>query len=143
MYHLAMLIPLLALAMMQPTPVDLKTGTRLYHSCQEAKKMVLWKSGQDCGKAKALNAEGAKVADGSNDVHNDQVSECLAYIGGYIDGSHVSDDHLFCMGEVTVGTTIAVYLAFMDRNPKFLDSPRALGLGLALMEAYPCPAKGK
>jgi len=116
-----MLAPLLALALMQPTPEDLTTGTRLYHSCQEAKRM----------------------GDGANTVKNDRIAECLAYIGGYVDGSNLSEVKLFCVGNASMGTTIAVYLAFMDRNPKFLDNNRATGLLLALAETYPCPVKGK
>jgi hypothetical protein len=44
-----------------------------------------------------------------------------------------------CLGGASMGTTIRVYVAYMDKNPKLMDEWMITGVGRALRENYPCP----
>jgi hypothetical protein len=83
-----------------------------------------------------------KVIDGSAATEDTISSE---YCRGYIDAFTETFDqkaHGICPGDhARLGTVVRVYLAFMDKNPKLLDQPKWLGLGLSLADAYPCPKK--
>ena len=63
---------------------------------------------------------------------------CFGYFEGYTDVATVNVSSL-CIGKATVGTLIRVYLAYMDKNPKMLDSFKMIGVTYALKEAYSCP----
>jgi len=118
-----MILPTIALAMMFAPTEDLTTGTRLYHSCQSASRF----------------AGDTSLGPTAEDIS--RVSECIAYISGVVDAMHLDNAPLFCTGNATVGTTVKVYVAYMDKNPKLLDERRIIGLAGALMDSYPCPVK--
>jgi hypothetical protein len=111
-----MLAPLLALAMQLPS--DQGSGSGLYADC----KVYL---------SIADDLKGSTA----NDL---QAGVCIGYISGFTDS--VNGDHI-CASDATMGTIVRVYIAYMDKNPKLFDAPRAVGLDLALKDAYRCPAK--
>jgi hypothetical protein len=44
---------------------------------------------------------------------------------------------------MSMGTVIRTYVAYMEKNPKLLEAYRGVGLHMAILEAWACPAKGK
>jgi len=110
-----MLAPLLALAMQLPS--DQGNGSGLYSACKAYVSFI-----DRTGQPSREFDEGT----------------CIGYVSGYADSGN---DERFCASEATMGTIVRVYLAYMDKNPKLFDMPRAYGLELALRESYPCPAK--
>jgi hypothetical protein len=111
-----MLAPLLALAMQLPS--DQGSGSGLYADC----------------KAYLAIADNPKTSS-ANDL---QAGVCIGYISGFSDSTNGNN---VCVSDATMGTIVRVYVAYMDKNPKLFDAPRAVGVGLALKDAYPCPAK--
>jgi hypothetical protein len=109
-----MLAPLLALAMQIS---DASKGSALYSEC------------------KAYISYIDKTGPSSNDFEG---ALCIGYISGFSDSAN--GDH-FCASEATMGTIVRVYIAYMDKNPKLFDAPKAVGLDSAMREAYPCPIK--
>ena len=83
------------------------------------------------------------AADGGN---------CVGYLDGFVDGTNSEFEALtppnpgkdywatraLCIPPSTLDTRIKVYLAFMERNPKYLDEDKATSLRTALHDAYPC-----
>ena len=67
---------------------------------------------------------------------------CYAYIQGFVDGSNI-DGPAFCPEGGTLGTSIRVYVTYMQKNPKLFDQYKAEGVFRAFREAYPCPAKAR
>lgn len=73
-------------------------------------------------------------------------SQCFGYVDGFMDGVHsaspmISDNWRatgFCLAGSTMDTMIKVYLAFMEKNPKYLDQDKGASLRAALHDAYPC-----
>lgn len=68
---------------------------------------------------------------------------CASFVEGFISGLHVSDDKVCVRSEDNRATLVKVYVAYMDKNPRLLDSTADVGLYLALKEGYPCAAKSK
>ena len=69
-----------------------------------------------------------------------QLGQCGGYIDGLLDGID-QESFGICLNNYTIGTLIKVYVAYMDRNQKYLDRARSFALIFALHDAYPCPAK--
>ena len=73
-------------------------------------------------------------------------SQCLGYVDGFLDGrtsspragSHLDATRTFCFADTSLDTAIRVYLAFMEKNPKYLDYEKWRTLTMALHDAYPC-----
>ena len=73
-------------------------------------------------------------------------SQCLGYIDGFLDGrtsspragNHLDTTKTFCWTDASLDTVIKVYLAFMEKNPKYLDYEKWKTLMMALHDAYPC-----
>jgi hypothetical protein len=73
-------------------------------------------------------------------------SECSGYVEGFIDGVSsggpvASKEWVatgFCLNGTSVDTLIKVYLAFMEKNPKYLDEFKGKTLRMALHDTYPC-----
>lgn len=83
---------------------------------------------------------------GSGDVF--KAGQCLGYIDGFGDGidsiaplppSVNWRGRGWCYTNASNDTLIKVYLAFMEKNPKYLDYKRSTTLRMALHDAYPCP----
>jgi len=83
-------------------------------------------------------------------------SQCRGYVEGFVDGINSEDvatptaslprkdrndwwSKALCIPPGTVDTWIKVYIAFMDKNPKYLDEIMGTSLRAALHETYPCP----
>ena len=114
-----MIVPILALAMMLPE--DMTTGSHLYRACKTSSDSF------------------ARADQRATPLETALSSECLSYVGGFIDAQNLREKPLFCLGDATMGTTVRVYLKYMDENPKTLDSPRWVGLSLALILAWIIP----
>jgi hypothetical protein len=73
-------------------------------------------------------------------------SRCLGYVDGFLDGrtsspragNHLDMTRTFCLTDASLDTVIRVYLAFMEKNPKYLDYEKWKTLTMALHDAYPC-----
>lgn len=62
---------------------------------------------------------------------------CIGYVGGFADAARSVRN--FCPTiETKDGTLVRVYIAYMDKNPKLLDSLESRTLMEALSDAYPC-----
>lgn len=111
-----MLAPLLLLAMLSPTD----KGSTLYADCKTFVAML-------DGTAKQEYSVAASAF------------RCAGYVNGILDGA----DGLrgFCASSASTGTTVRVYIAYMDRHPKMFDEREGTGFISALQESYPCPAK--
>ncbi len=115
-----MLALALGLALQTVTPTDFTKGSHLFGSCQSAVRMM------DNPSAQQTKTE----MPGS--------TYCLGYVGGYIDGLNRLKDAV-CVRDATLNTIVRVYVAYMQKNPKLMDEGKALGLLLALTDAYACP----
>jgi hypothetical protein len=116
-----MLAPLLLLAMIQQAPLpDLHSASYLYESCKGAIRL------QDDP------ARGTEEDISLSDA-------CTVYIAGFLDG--VSLSRVVCTDNPTMGTLARVYIAYMDKHPKQMESNRAQALFNALTDADPCRTK--
>ena len=94
-------------------------GSWLYHACQ---------------------AE-VQVANDTADAPNGGVrlaESCMSYIRGFMDGFRYSSVSVFCVQDASLGTTIRVYVAHMERYPKLMDENRSVGFVSAMAANYPC-----
>jgi hypothetical protein len=91
-----------------------------------------------------VNDCNAYVHKGSDHLGNGE--HCLGYVEGFMDGMgnemlrlHDKNTHEApCYKEVSIDTLIKVYLAFMEKNPKYLDYDEGKTLRMAVDDAYPC-----
>jgi len=80
------------------------------------------------------------------DTSSPNGSQCFGYIDGFLDGvssqasprNQVDMTKAYCFTDTSVDTLIRVYLAFMEKNPKYLDEAKGKSLRSALHDAYPC-----
>lgn len=63
---------------------------------------------------------------------------CLGYFRGFGDYNAMAGSSI-CLDRAHTGTVIRVYVAYMEKNPKFLDDMMIIGVIYALKDAYPCP----
>ena len=71
---------------------------------------------------------------------------CFGYVEGFMDGMGNEMLRLHdknkreapCYKEIRIETLIKVYLAFMEKNPKYLDYAEGITLRMAVDDAYPC-----
>jgi hypothetical protein len=102
----------------QKDPSDHTRGSDLYHSCQAA----------------------IRVMDSNirpDDLHDSEF--CRGYITAFGEFNDMAGTAI-CLAGSTIGTTVRVYVAFMEKNPKFMDDMMIIGVVHALKETYPCPA---
>ena len=102
---------------------DNRRGSDLYHSCQASIRI--------------MNAPNA------NAVANDDYAAsefCRGYFIAFAEYNDVMHTAI-CPDEASLGTTVRVYLAYMEKNPKLMDKVMIAGVIGALRESYPCPAK--
>jgi len=105
----------------QNNPSDHSRGADLYHSCQAAIRIL------------DSNAK-------PEDYHDSEF--CRGYMtafGEFNDMEHTS----ICLGGTTIGTSARVYVAYMEKNPKYMDDTMIDGVVFAFKETYPCPAPKK
>ena len=116
-----MIVPILALAMMQQSPLPFTKGSDLYSQCKNWVALV--------DKTRGLT-----------DDETYQAGECNGYVDGMTSG--LTSMRIACPPPTaTIGTLIRVYLVYVDAHPKVLDFGASAGMYGALKEAYPCPAK--
>ncbi len=113
-----MIVPLLAVAMALQSSYANQRGSALYAHCQEAIRIL-------------------DNPSAGGDLQS--ATECTAYIDGFSEAGGT----LFCTDSASVATMTRIYVAYMQKNPKFLDQPKSLGLLESLMDSYPCPVKKK
>ena len=106
----------LTFAMQTATPA-LDTGAELYKQCKDYIALV-----DRAGRRTFNETLGA--------------GRCLGYVQGLAIGAYAKP--FMCNESATVETTIRVYIAYMDKNPKQRDEQEAIGVVHALSEAYPC-----
>jgi len=137
-FSVAVLLPALALPVTAPSqglPYRPGFGSELVYQC---KAYVRVESGPHSSDG---NVAAEDVAAGG---------PCVGYVEGFVDGVNsefgvwVVGSHKewtateLCIPPGTLDTWIKVYLAFMEKNPKFLDENKATSLRMALHDAYPC-----
>lgn len=65
---------------------------------------------------------------------------CRGYFYGLTAFMDKDTSHV-CLNQANYLTVIRVYVLFMDKHPKLNDEESKSGAYLALLDAYPCPAK--
>jgi hypothetical protein len=61
---------------------------------------------------------------------------CFGYLEGMANGT--GNQKAYCLGNFRPSTLTQVYVAFMKRNPQYLDKPKGEGVFATLVSAYPC-----
>jgi hypothetical protein len=118
-----MLIPVLALAMIQaPNPLQ-QNGKWLNQACKGA---IRWQNAP---------------ADAKPGAEKENFDTCSAYIAGFLDG--VMDTRGICTYNGSFDLIVRAYVDYMDRTPKALDEHSSTGLRAALSRTYPCPKARK
>jgi len=116
-----MLAPILALAMMQQSPtIDRHLGSYIFHACQAS-----------------IRFQDNPPAATDSDVRLS--ATCTDWLLGFAEAGALAK--FFCPGTVAPATLARVYVSYMEKNPTLLDAPRGSAALLALVDAYPCPAK--
>jgi hypothetical protein len=84
-----------------------------------------------------------RIQDDVKQLHDVEIAPyCLGYSQGYFAGvSAFSGEHPICAAGSNFGTMARVYAAYMDRHPRLFDEREEVGFRLAMLDAYPCPAK--
>lgn len=122
-----MLLPLLFLALPSTHTIsgieqNAASGSALMQSCQAELRL----------------ATSAAVADA---VPRDLIgaSYCIGYVNGFV-GNVPEHQVSICTREQPMIDLVRVYVDFMQRNPRYLELDKRLGLRSALEEAFPCVA---
>ena len=63
---------------------------------------------------------------------------CIGYLNGFT--ADLNRTNTICANHVAMGWLVVAYVAYMKKNPNLLVEDRAVGLDLALQDAYPCAA---
>ena len=117
-----MLIPALALiAMMQKQPIPIpQRGSTLYAAC----------------------LADVRIMEKTSTIESDiaAANECADYMLGFSDALALTTAPI-CTDEPSLGTLVRIYVDYMQKHPKMMDSERRLGVYAAMLQAYPCPAK--
>ena len=93
-------------------------GSELYTNCQTY--LSYTKPGTSHTDQDATKAEG-----------------CTSYVEGFLAGGHKTRG--FCPSGHAIVFYIQAYVDFMDQHSELLDKPKAIGIGTALKERFPCP----
>jgi hypothetical protein len=112
-----MLLPVLALAMMQ-TPAVLE-GQRGFDLLQHCLTTIRFIDGPIENRTEGEAAES---------------NLCTGYIDGFLDASV----RPICAGDVMKGTVVRLYIAHMKKHPEDNKEYKAVGLNRTLLENYPC-----
>jgi hypothetical protein len=78
---------------------------------------------------------------GGSDSDNQDGARCFDYLKGFVDGIMDHSPQPFCPGSATTGTTVRIYVNYMQQHPKLLDDSKTVGILQAFKEAYPCKTK--
>jgi hypothetical protein len=97
-------------------------GTHLFHSCQASIRDM-----------NLPTASESDLRDGGF---------CLGYFRGFGDYNAMAGSSI-CLDQVHTDTVIRVYVAYMEKNPKFLDDMMIIGVIYALKDAYQCTVPKK
>lgn len=102
-----------------PSTGQVEQGAYLFHACQASIRVM-----------DSPTATESDVSDGAF---------CSGYFHGFGDYNDMNTGSSICLGGASVGTSIRVYVAYMEKNPKLLDDAMIIGVIQALKDAYPCP----
>ena len=95
---------------------DLGKGSYLYQSCR------------------AL----IRIADSESQAADALRSDyCMGYLDGFIGMANAVDERL-CVAGASRGTLARVYVAYMDKDPIWLDKGAQIGMAIALTQSYAC-----
>ncbi len=120
-YHFAMLIPTLSLALMQTKYAAPESGASLYEACRAALRIQV--------KPDQLS---------TSDLEGGL--QCTSYIAGFVDAS--SSDPTLCLRiEAHLNVFVGIYVAYMEAHPKEMNESRAVGVYDTLKANYPCPVQ--
>lgn len=76
---------------------------------------------------------------GGTDSDLNMGARCFDYLKGFTDGAMgFSQIKPFCPGDASTGTTVRIYVKYMQDHPKLLDDAKIVGLLAAWKDAYPC-----
>jgi hypothetical protein len=119
-----MILPLLAIALAAPQATPeiplIYRGSTLFQNCQaDVRTMDIPDAKQDYVAA----------------------AHCQSYIAGAMAGLYVAGYKGICADSASFGTLSRVYVAYMQKHPKLLDSHQMDGFMQAMLDAYPCAAK--
>lgn len=122
-----MLAPLLLLAstVAQPpadTAVELSKGSALYRVCRAEVRLMNLPSITKASQSDLLNG-----------------SYCVGYFNGFV--ANLTAQTNICTNSAPMSALVRAYVGYLDKNPDLLGEDRRLGLGMALHDAFPCPAK--
>jgi hypothetical protein len=110
-------------AQTNPTVEQLR-GSDLFHACQASVRIM-----------DAPNGSGL-----SNDDY-EHSEFCRGYFTAFSDLNSALGS--ICLGGATAGTSIRVYVTYMEKNPVYMDDNMIIGVIHALKETYPCPSAKK
>ena len=101
---------------------EIVKGSALYKSCQAEVRLM-------------------ELPDISQATQPDLIngSFCVGFVNGFtgnLSGAKIG----VCTNGSSMGAVVKAYIAFMDKNPRLMNEDRRVGLGMALQNAYPCPA---
>lgn len=128
LYAAGMLAPLLLLASpftLPPAPdaaVELSKGSALYRVCRAEVRLMNLPSVTKASESDLLNG-----------------SYCVGYLNGFV--ANLTTQTEICTDSAPMSALVRAYVGYLDKNPEFLSQDRRLGLGMALREAFPCPAR--
>ncbi len=101
-----------------PDTGNVESGTYLFHACQASIRVM-----------DSPTASEEDIRDGAF---------CAGYFHAFGDYNDMNSGSSICLSNARVGTSIRVYSAYMEKNPKGLDAPMIVGVIQALKDAYPC-----
>lgn len=78
-------------------------------------------------------------SDDNNESDRTDSFRCIGYLQGFMDAYSQVQPQQFCAANATLGKIALVYVNYMHKNPKLMDTYRGTGVYHALKDAYPCP----
>ena len=100
-------------------------GSHLFQACESTVRFY------DAGEIKGTVSDAARS------------NLCIGYLNGFLDALDAADVHAICIKNAMVATLARVYVVYMQKNPKLMDSQMAVGVSKAFVDAYPCEAPKK
>lgn len=82
-----------------------------------------------------MQPDGLRTAEQADLVNG---AYCVGYVNGFISNLAPGPASI-CIENRPLADLVTAYVSFMDRNPKWLEEDKRVGLRLALEGAFPCP----
>lgn len=129
-----MIASLILLALAVQAKSSANHGSDLFHACQATIRQI--DSPSSTSSDPADSAAGAYCLRYFESFGDMNTSDRL-----HTSSLHVDHASSICLSSSTLGTNIRVYLAYMEKNPRFMDFPTIVGVIFALRETYPSSVK--